>query len=33
VRIHDTCVTLAHVLGLTPSPAWEGQVIADAFIA
>lgn len=30
VRIYDTCVTLAHVLGLPPSPAWEGRVVQEA---
>lgn len=30
VRIYDTCVTLAHVLGLTPSPEWEGRVVSEA---
>jgi predicted AlkP superfamily pyrophosphatase or phosphodiesterase len=31
VRIYDTCVTLAHVLGLSPSPEWEGRVVVEAF--
>jgi predicted AlkP superfamily pyrophosphatase or phosphodiesterase len=30
VRIFDTCVTLAHIMGLTPSDAWEGRVITEA---
>jgi predicted AlkP superfamily pyrophosphatase or phosphodiesterase len=30
VNIYDTCVTLAHVLGLKPSPAWDGKVIEEA---
>lgn len=33
VNIYDTCVTLAHILGLPPSPAWEGKVITEAFSA
>jgi predicted AlkP superfamily pyrophosphatase or phosphodiesterase len=31
VRIYDTCVTLAHVLGLTPSREWEGREVREAF--
>ncbi|HWL54769.1 MAG TPA: alkaline phosphatase family protein [Chthoniobacteraceae bacterium] len=31
VRIYDTCVTLAHVLGLPMSDQWEGRVIEEAF--
>ena len=31
VRIYDTCVTLAHVLGLEPSPEWDGRVVTEAF--
>lgn len=31
VRIYDTCVTLAHVLGLEASGEWEGRVISSAF--
>lgn len=31
VRIYDTCVTLAHELGLQPAPEWEGRVIEEAF--
>jgi predicted AlkP superfamily pyrophosphatase or phosphodiesterase len=30
VRIFDTCVTLAHLLGLPPSTEWEGRVITEA---
>lgn len=30
VRIYDTCVTLAHVLGLEPSQEWDGRVIQEA---
>jgi predicted AlkP superfamily pyrophosphatase or phosphodiesterase len=30
VRIYDTCVTLAHVLGLKPSREWEGRVVEEA---
>jgi predicted AlkP superfamily pyrophosphatase or phosphodiesterase len=30
VRIWDTCVTLAHVLGLQPSDQWEGRVVTEA---
>jgi predicted AlkP superfamily pyrophosphatase or phosphodiesterase len=30
VRIYDTCVTLAHALGLTPAGEWEGAVIRSA---
>ena len=30
VRIYDTCVTLAHVLGLTPAREWEGRVVTEA---
>jgi predicted AlkP superfamily pyrophosphatase or phosphodiesterase len=32
VRIFDTCVTLAHVLGLQPSVEWDGAVITGAFV-
>jgi predicted AlkP superfamily pyrophosphatase or phosphodiesterase len=32
VRIYDTCVTLAHLLGLNPSPEWEGRVITEALL-
>ena len=32
VFIYDTCVTLAHVLGCTPSPEWDGRVISEAFL-
>jgi len=31
VRIFDTCVTLAHVLGLEASPEWDGRVVTEAF--
>jgi predicted AlkP superfamily pyrophosphatase or phosphodiesterase len=31
VNIYDTCVTLAHILGLPPSREWEGKVITEAF--
>lgn len=30
VRIYDTCVTLAHVLGLQPNREWDGLVVASA---
>ncbi|HEX5323373.1 MAG TPA: alkaline phosphatase family protein, partial [Capsulimonadaceae bacterium] len=30
VRIYDTCPTLAAVLGLKPSEAWDGQIISEA---
>ncbi|MCS6859974.1 MAG: alkaline phosphatase family protein, partial [Abditibacteriales bacterium] len=30
VFIYDTCVTLAHVLGLQPSEEWEGRVVTEA---
>lgn len=30
VRIYDTCVTLAHILGLPASDQWEGRVIEEA---
>jgi predicted AlkP superfamily pyrophosphatase or phosphodiesterase len=30
VRIYDTCVTLAHLLGLPPAPEWDGRVIEEA---
>lgn len=30
VRIYDTCVTLAHILGLKPSPEWDGRVVNEA---
>lgn len=33
VRIFDTCVTLASVMGLAPSRFWEGKVVEDAFEA
>lgn len=32
VRIYDTCTTLAHMLGLTPAPQWEGRVVQEALI-
>jgi predicted AlkP superfamily pyrophosphatase or phosphodiesterase len=32
VRIYDTCVTLARLLCLEPSPEWEGRVIHDALL-
>lgn len=32
VRIYDTCVTLAHILGLTPSSEWDGRVISEALL-
>ena len=32
VRIYDTCVTLAHLLGLEPAPEWEGQIITEALL-
>jgi predicted AlkP superfamily pyrophosphatase or phosphodiesterase len=31
VRVFDTCVTAASILGLTPSSSWEGRVISEAF--
>ncbi len=31
VRIYDTCVTLAHLLGLPMSDQWEGRVVEEAF--
>jgi predicted AlkP superfamily pyrophosphatase or phosphodiesterase len=33
VRIYDTCTTLAHILGLPPSPEWDGQVVTEALMA
>ncbi|MBM3457948.1 MAG: hypothetical protein FJX77_05385, partial [Armatimonadetes bacterium] len=30
VRIFDTCVTLAHILGLPLRPEWEGRVVKEA---
>lgn len=30
VRIYDTCTTLAHLLGLNPSPIWEGKIVSVA---
>lgn len=30
VIIHDTCVTLAHLMGLPLSPIWDGRVIEEA---
>lgn len=30
VRIYDTCVTLAHLLGLPPAPEWDGRVVEEA---
>jgi hypothetical protein len=32
VRIYDTCVTLAHLLGLPASDQWEGRVIEEALL-
>lgn len=32
VMIYDTCPTLAHVLGLEQSPAWEGRVVEEALL-
>jgi predicted AlkP superfamily pyrophosphatase or phosphodiesterase len=32
VHIYDTCVTLAHVLGIEPAPEWEGRVISEALL-
>jgi len=32
VRIFDTCVTLAHILGLEPSAEWDGKVINEAML-
>lgn len=32
VYIYDSCVTLAHILCLTPSPEWDGRVITEALI-
>jgi len=32
VRIFDTCVTLAAVMGLPSSSYWEGSIISEAFI-
>jgi hypothetical protein len=29
----DTAPTLAHLLGLTPDPHWEGRVVTEAFIS
>lgn len=31
VRIYDTCVTLAHVLGCPLSDQWDGRVVEEAF--
>jgi hypothetical protein len=31
VRIFDTCVTLAHIMGLAPAREWEGRVISEVF--
>ncbi len=31
VVIYDTCVTIAHLLGLPMNDQWEGKVITDAF--
>jgi predicted AlkP superfamily pyrophosphatase or phosphodiesterase len=33
VLIYDTCVTLGHILGLTPRPEWEGRAIKEALIS
>lgn len=33
VRIYDTCVTLAHILGLPLSEQWEGRVIEEALLS
>jgi predicted AlkP superfamily pyrophosphatase or phosphodiesterase len=30
IRIYDTCVTLASLMGLPQSPAWEGRVVDEA---
>lgn len=30
VRIYDTCATLAHLLGLSAAPEWDGRVIEEA---
>jgi predicted AlkP superfamily pyrophosphatase or phosphodiesterase len=30
IRIYDTCVTLAHLLGLAPARQWEGRVVSEA---
>lgn len=30
VRTFDTCVTLGHLLGLTPAREWEGSVVEEA---
>jgi arylsulfatase A-like enzyme len=30
IRIYDTCPTLAHLLGLPASPAWDGRVVDEA---
>ena len=32
VRIYDTCVTLAHLLGLPHQREWEGRVIREALL-
>jgi len=32
VSLLDTAPTVAHVLGVTPPPQWEGKVIASAFL-
>ncbi len=31
INISDTAVTIAHLLGLPPSTAWDGKVITEAF--
>jgi arylsulfatase A-like enzyme len=30
VRIYDTCVTLAHLLGVPLAPEWDGRVVTEA---
>jgi len=32
VDLRDTCTTLAHLLGLPPSPEWEGKVVTEALL-
>jgi predicted AlkP superfamily pyrophosphatase or phosphodiesterase len=32
VRIYDTCVTLAHLLGLSLAPEWDGRVVDEALV-
>ena len=32
VSLLDTAPTLAHLLGLTPDPHWEGRIVHEAFI-